>query len=114
MRQLPWKIRLGVAVIALIGPCSIAVAAATDEVVVRRTARIVAPPVLAIDIDPVPGFTKKTRGDRLVFCRTEQKIGTRFKTETCIDHVHMPAYLAALEENRQQVRRIRYGDNRIN
>jgi hypothetical protein len=71
------------------------------------------PFVPADDPEPVPGFKIKMRGERIAYCRIEQKIGTRFKSETCIDQDLMPAYLAALEENREAARQIRTGENRI-
>ncbi len=91
-----------------------AIATPADEVSVKRTIRIDAPFVPAIDPDSVPGFTIKMRGDRIAYCRIEQKIGTRFKTESCIDQAQMSIYLAALEENRQLVKRLGQGETRIN
>ena len=72
------------------------------------------PFVPSIDPEPVAGFRLKMRGDRVAYCRIEQKIGTRFRTETCIDQAQMPAYLAALEENRSSLKQLRTGENRIN
>ena len=72
------------------------------------------PFVPSIDHEPVAGFSLKMRGDRVAYCRIEQKIGTRFRTETCIDPAQMPAYLAALEENRSSLKQLRTGENRIN
>jgi hypothetical protein len=69
--------------------------------------------VPAVDPPEVPGFKTKMRGERIVYCRVEQRLGTRFKSETCIDQDRMPAYLEALEENRQAAKQIRTGDNVI-
>jgi hypothetical protein len=104
---------LALAVAALIGPWAMTCATPGDEPAVRSAARIDPPFVPAIDAKPVPGFKIKMRGERIAYCRIEQKIGTRFKSETCIDPDLMPAYLAALEENREAARQIRTGENRI-
>jgi hypothetical protein len=98
MRDRIRTVRLGLALIALAGPWAVAAEK---------------PFVPAIDPPSVPGFTKKMRGERIAYCRMEQKLGTRFWTETCIDQAQMPAYLAALEENRQAAKQIRTGENRI-
>jgi hypothetical protein len=92
----------------------IAAAAPADETVVKRSVRIPTTFVPAIDPADVPGFTVKFIGDRVVYCRKEQKIGTRFRTETCIDQANMAQYLAALEENRRQVKDLGSGETRIN
>lgn len=114
MRELLRNARLGLAAIALAGPWALAAAAPADDVIVKRTVRIDAPFVAAIDLDAVPGFKKKMRGDSIAYCRIEQKIGTRFKTETCIDQTQMATYLAALEENQRQVKDLGNGETRIN
>jgi hypothetical protein len=105
---------LGIAAGALAGAWLAAGATPAEPVVVHRAARIPAPFVPSIDLHAVPGFTMKMRGERIVYCRTEQKLGTRFRTETCFDQAQMPAYLAALEENRALAKSFRTGENRIN
>ena len=66
-----------------------------------------------LDSISIPGFTKTERGGRIVFCKTDQKIGTRFKTEKCIDSEHARAYLAALEDNKRELESLRSALNRI-
>lgn len=97
--------------IVLTGLCA-AAAASGDAPAKRRAARD-APFVPAVDPLPVPGFAIRMRGERLAYCRVEQRIGTRLKTEICIDQAKMPEYLAALEENRQAARQLRAGENVI-
>lgn len=114
MRGLLRKLGTGLAVMLLAGASAVAAAAPTDEPVRQRSVRIDPPFVPAVDIDSVPGYRKTMRGDRIAYCRTERKIGTRFKTEVCIDQAQMPAYLAALEEQRRELKRMHSGEYRIN
>jgi len=108
------KILPGLAALALAGPWAIATAMPEDDVAARESARAAAEFEPAFDVKPVPGFKRRMRGERIVYCRTERKIGTRIASETCIDQAKMPAYLAALEENRELLRHIRTGETRIN
>lgn len=114
MLKLFRKIFPGLAALALVGPWAIAAAMPEDDLAASESARAAAQFEPAIDVKPVPGFRRRMRGERIVYCRTERKIGTRIASETCIDQAQMPAYLAALEENRELVRQLRSGENRIN
>jgi hypothetical protein len=104
----------GLAAFVLAGPWAIAAAMPEDDLAASESARAVVHFEPAIDVKPVPGFKRKMRGERIVYCRTERKIGTRIASETCIDQAQMPAYFAALEENRELLRQSRTGENRIN
>lgn len=54
-----------------------------------------------------PGFKKIQRGKYTLYCKKETPIGTRFKTEKCLDEDGMRNYILALEETKGDVDRMR-------
>ena len=54
-----------------------------------------------------PGFKVKKRGKYTLYCKTDTPLGTRFKSETCYDENNMRAYMLALQENKNDVDRMR-------
>lgn len=54
-----------------------------------------------------PGFQPKKRGKFTLYCKTDTAIGTRFKSETCLDADQIRDYLIAAQENKSDVDRIR-------
>jgi hypothetical protein len=59
------------------------------------------------EFKPPPGFVTKKKGQLTVYCVKDSTVGTRFKTERCYDQNQLRDYLAAREENKQNVDRIR-------
>jgi hypothetical protein len=56
---------------------------------------------------PPPGFKTKKRGELVLYCIRDSTVGTRFKTEKCFDEDQVRDYLAAQEENKRDMDRIR-------
>ena len=56
---------------------------------------------------PPPGFKTKKRGEILLYCMRDSTVGTRFKTEKCYDEAQMRDYLAAQQENKRDIERVR-------
>lgn len=56
---------------------------------------------------PPPGFKTKKRGELVLYCIKDSTVGTRFKTEKCFDEDQVRDYLAAQEENKRDIDRIR-------
>lgn len=56
---------------------------------------------------PPPGFVTKKRGTVTLYCMKDSTVGTRFKTEKCYNETQIHEYLAAQEENKRNVDRIR-------
>jgi hypothetical protein len=54
-----------------------------------------------------PGFKVKKRGKFTLYCKSETRLGTRFKSETCYDEPNMRAYMLSLQETKGDVDRIR-------
>lgn len=50
------------------------------------------------EFKPPPGFLPKKRGDKVVYCKKERPIGTRFNSETCFDEAQLRAYLIARDQ----------------
>jgi hypothetical protein len=61
----------------------------------------------AEEIDLPPGFMKKKRGKHILYCKKDVPMGTRIKTETCLDEAGIRNYLLALQETKGDVDRIR-------
>jgi hypothetical protein len=59
------------------------------------------------EFHPPPGFVTKKRGAITLYCVKDSTVGTRFKTERCYDQNQVREYLAAQEENKRNVDRIR-------
>jgi hypothetical protein len=54
-----------------------------------------------------PGFKPRKRGKFTLYCKTDTAIGTRFKSETCLDADQIRDYLIAMQENKSDIDRIR-------
>jgi hypothetical protein len=59
------------------------------------------------EFKPPPGFATKKRGNVTLYCVKDSTVGTRFKTEKCYNETQIHEYLAAQEENKRNVDRIR-------
>jgi hypothetical protein len=59
------------------------------------------------EFKPPPGFKTKKRGEIVLYCMKDSTVGTRFKTEKCYDEVQMRDYLAAQQEQKRDIDRIR-------
>ena len=59
------------------------------------------------EFKPPPGFVTKKRGAVTLYCMKDSTVGTRFKTEKCYNETQIHEYLAAQEENKRNVDRIR-------
>ena len=56
---------------------------------------------------PPPGFATKKRGELVLYCIKDSVVGTRFKTERCFSEAQVRDYLAAQQENKRDIDRIR-------
>jgi hypothetical protein len=59
------------------------------------------------EFKPPPGFKTKKRGELVLYCMRDSTVGTRFKTEKCYDEAQMRDYLAAQQENKRDIERVR-------
>ena len=59
------------------------------------------------EFQPPPGFKTKKRGEIVLYCMKDSTVGTRFKTEKCYDEAQMRDYLAAQQEQKRDIDRIR-------
>ena len=59
------------------------------------------------EFKPPPGFKTKKRGEIVLYCMRDTTVGTRFKTEKCYDEAQMRDYLAAQQEQKRDIDRIR-------
>lgn len=50
------------------------------------------------EFEPPPGYLPKKRGNKVVYCKKDQEIGTRFPSEKCFDEDQLRAYLLAREQ----------------
>src|SRR5688572_19136067 len=57
--------------------------------------------------NPPPRFKTKKRGELVLYCIRDSTVGTRFKTEKCYDEAQMRDYLAAQQENKRDIERVR-------
>ena len=48
---------------------------------------------------PPPGFRAKKRGDKVLYCKQDVTVGTRFKTETCYDEAQVRDLILMREQN---------------
>ncbi len=99
MRLLP-ALLLALATQVALGNEPAAAAKPADAVEGAKTAQ-------AKEFKPPPGFVTKKHGAIKVYCVKDSTVGTRFKTERCYDENQMRDYLAAQEENKQNIDRIR-------
>jgi len=56
---------------------------------------------------PPPGFKRKKFGDKILYCMKDSDIGTRFKTEKCLDEAQVRDYILAQEQNNRDFDRTR-------
>jgi hypothetical protein len=54
-----------------------------------------------------PGFKKVQRGKFTLYCKKETPLGSRFKTDRCLDEAGMRDYILALEATKGDVDRMR-------
>ncbi len=54
-----------------------------------------------------PGFKTRKRGELVLYCIRDSTVGTRFKTEKCYDEAQMRDYMAAQQENKRDIDRVR-------
>jgi len=59
------------------------------------------------EFKPPPGFVTKKRGELVLYCIKDTVVGTRFKTERCFSEGQVRDYLAAQQENKRDIDRIR-------
>ena len=59
------------------------------------------------EFKPPPGFKTKKRGKLVVYCIKDSTVGTRFQTEKCYDEAQMRDYLAAQQEQKRDIERVR-------
>jgi len=59
------------------------------------------------EFKPPPGFKTKKRGELVLYCMRDSTVGTRFKTEKCYDEAQMRDYIAAQQENKRDIDRVR-------
>lgn len=54
-----------------------------------------------------PGFYKKKFGKHQLYCKKYAPMGTRIRTEQCMNDLQMREYLLALQEQKSEIDRIR-------
>ena len=59
------------------------------------------------EFKPPPGFKTRKRGELVLYCIKDSTVGTRFKTEKCYDESQMRDYLAAQQEQKRDIERVR-------
>ena len=59
------------------------------------------------EFKPPPGFKTRKRGELVLYCIKDSTVGTRFKTEKCYDESQMRDYLAAQQEQKRDIDRVR-------
>jgi hypothetical protein len=59
------------------------------------------------EFQPPPGFKRKKFGDKLLYCKKDTDVGTRFKTEKCFDEAQMRDYMLAQEQSNRDFDRAR-------
>ena len=59
------------------------------------------------EFKPPPGFKTKKRGEIVLYCMRDTTVGTRFKTEKCYDEAQLRDYVAAQQEQKRDIDRIR-------
>ena len=59
------------------------------------------------EFQPPPGFARKTRGKLVLYCKRDNALGTRIRTESCYNESQMREYMLALKQQQQDVDRIR-------
>lgn len=59
------------------------------------------------EFQPPPGFKPKKFGDKLLYCKKDTDVGTRFKTEKCFDEAQMRDFMLAQEQSNRDFDRAR-------
>lgn len=59
------------------------------------------------EFQPPPGFKRKKFGDKLLYCKKDADIGSRFKTEKCFDEAQMRDFILAQEQSNRDFDRAR-------
>jgi hypothetical protein len=59
------------------------------------------------EFKPPPGFKTRKRGELVLYCIKDSTVGTRFRTEKCYDESQMRDYLAAQQEQKRDIERVR-------
>ena len=54
-----------------------------------------------------PGFVRKTRGKLVLYCKRDNALGTRIRTESCYSESQVREYLLAVKQQQEDVNRIR-------
>jgi hypothetical protein len=105
---------LGVLMLAAIPAPAQEVAIADDTPVAEATGDKAESAVLSSEaapkdeeFTPPPGFKVKKRGELVLYCMRDSTVGTRFKTEKCYDEAQIRDYLAAQQENKRDIERVR-------
>jgi hypothetical protein len=82
-------------------------AAAAEDKPAEAASEPAKPAAAAAEFKPPPGFKAKKRGELVLYCIRDSTVGTRFKTEKCYDEAQMRDYLAAQQENKRDIDRVR-------
>jgi hypothetical protein len=82
-------------------------AIAEDTTTATTTAKADAAAPVDAEFKPPPGFKTKKRGELVLYCMRDSTVGTRFKTEKCYDEAQIRDYLAAQQENKRDIERVR-------
>ncbi|MBX3704809.1 MAG: hypothetical protein KF822_13630 [Steroidobacteraceae bacterium] len=59
------------------------------------------------EFQPPPGFKPKKFGDKLLYCKKDASIGTRFRSEKCFDEAQMRDFILAQEQSNRDFDRAR-------
>ena len=82
-------------------------AQATDKAADKAAADAAATAAAEKEFKPPPGFKRKKFGDKVLYCMKDSDIGSRFKTEKCLDEAQMRDYVLAQEQNNRDFDRSR-------
>lgn len=63
-------------------------------------------PAAVDELKPPPGFRAKKRGDVVVYCRKETKLGSRFPAEKCYDQAGLRELRLAELEHTEMMERM--------
>jgi hypothetical protein len=80
---------------------------ATDQTADKVESEQAATAATDEEFKPPPGFKRKKFGDKTLYCMKDTDIGTRFKTEKCLDEAQMRDYVLAQEQNNRDFDRVR-------
>ncbi len=80
---------------------------ANDKAEATTVAAVKEEPKEEKEFQPPQGFQTKKRGAKVLYCKKDRDIGTRFVTEKCYDETQMREYLLARDTQRRDVERTR-------